>query len=83
MGSAYALEASQEFKAAQEAYQRVIDAKPMGFLPEAYLGKARMAEQSQDRETALATYTAVIEQFPGRAEGLNLADKVEALKEAP
>jgi tetratricopeptide (TPR) repeat protein len=83
MGSAYALEASQEFKAAQEAYQRVVDAKPMGFLLEAYLGKARTAEQSQDRETALAAYTAAIEQFPGRAEGLNLADKVEALKGAP
>jgi len=83
MGSAYALEASQEFKAAQEAYDRVIDAKPLGFLLEAYLGKARTSEQNQDRETALAAYTAVIEQFPARAEGLNLADKVEALKGMP
>ena len=50
---------------------------------EAYLGKARTSEQNHDRETALAAYTAVIEQYPARAEGLNLADKVEALKPLP
>lgn len=80
MGSAYALEAGQEFKLAQEAYQRVINVKPMGFLLEAYLGKGRAAEQGQDIDTALAAYTTAIEQFPARAEGLGLTDKVEALK---
>jgi hypothetical protein len=65
---------------AQAAYQRVIDAKPMGFLMEAYLGKARAAEQDHDVDTALTTYAAVIDQFPSGAETLNLIDKVETLK---
>jgi tetratricopeptide (TPR) repeat protein len=80
LGTAYALEASEEFKQAQAAYQRVIDAKPMGFLMEAYLGKARAAEQDHDVDTALTTYAAVIDQFPSGAETLNLIDKVETLK---
>ena len=80
LGTAYAMEARGEFNLAQEAYQRVIDANPMGFLMEAYLGKARAAEQVHDTDTALAAYAAVIEQFPSGAEALGLADKVEALK---
>jgi tetratricopeptide (TPR) repeat protein len=80
MGSAYALEAGQELKPALEAYQRVIDAKPPGFLLEAYLGKGRTAEQGRDNETALAAYTAAAEQFPARAEALGLTDKIETLK---
>jgi tetratricopeptide (TPR) repeat protein len=80
LGTAYALEASEEFKQAQAAYQRVIDAKPMGFLMEAYLGKARAAEQDHDVDTALTAYAAVIDQFPSGAETLGLIDKVETLK---
>jgi len=80
LGMAYALEAGGESRQAQDAYQRVIDAKPVGFLQEAYLGKGRAAEQSHDVETAIAAYSAVIEQFPAQAEALGLADKVEALK---
>jgi tetratricopeptide (TPR) repeat protein len=80
LGTAYALEASGDFKQAQDAYQRVIDAKPAGFIMEAYLGKGRAAEQSHDVETVIAAYSAVVEQFPARAEALGLADKVEALR---
>jgi tetratricopeptide (TPR) repeat protein len=80
LGTAYTVEARGEFKQAQEAYQRVIDAKPMGFLMEAYLGKGRAAEQNHDTDTALTAYAAVVEQFPSRAEALGIADKVEALK---
>jgi tetratricopeptide (TPR) repeat protein len=80
VGTAYALEASGEFKQAQEAYQRVIDAKPMGFLLEAYLGKARSAAQGHDVDTALTAYAVVVEQFPARAEAMGIVDKVEALK---
>ena len=80
LGVAYALEASGDFRQAQDAYQRVIDAGPAGLVMEAYLGKGRAAEQSQDLETAVAAYSAVIEQFPARAGALSLADKVEALK---
>jgi tetratricopeptide (TPR) repeat protein len=80
LGTAYTVEARGEFKQAQEAYQRVIDAKPMGFLMEAYLGKGRAAKQNHDTDTALVAYAAVVEQFPSRAETLGIADKVEALK---
>jgi tetratricopeptide (TPR) repeat protein len=80
LGTAYALEANGEFKQAQAAYQRVIDAKPMGFAVEAYLGKGRAAEQDYDVDGALSAYAVVVEQFPLRAEALGLADKVEALK---
>jgi tetratricopeptide (TPR) repeat protein len=80
LGAAYALETSGDFKQAQDAYQRVIDAKPAGFVLEAYLGKGRAAEQSQDFGSAIAAYTAVIEQFPARAEALSLADKLDGLK---
>jgi tetratricopeptide (TPR) repeat protein len=80
LGAAYALEAQGDFRPAQDAYQRVIDIKPAGLIVEAYLGKGRAAEQSQDVETAIAAYSAVIEQFPARAGALGLADKVEALK---
>jgi tetratricopeptide (TPR) repeat protein len=80
LGTAYALEASGDFRQAQDAYQRVIDAKPMGLVVEAFLGKGRAAEQSHDIDTTVAAYSAVIEQFPARAEALGLADKVEALK---
>lgn len=80
LGTAYTVEARGEFNQAQEAYQRVIDAKPIGFLMEAYLGKGRAAAQNHDTDTALAAYTAVVEQFPSRAEALGIADKVEALK---
>jgi tetratricopeptide (TPR) repeat protein len=80
LGTAYALEASGDFRQAQDAYQRVIDAKPVGLVVEAYLGKARTAEQSHDVETSVAAYAAVIEQFPARAGVLGLADKVETLK---
>jgi tetratricopeptide (TPR) repeat protein len=80
LGTAYTVEARGEFKQAQEAYQRVISAKPLGFLMEAYLGKGRAAEQNHDTDTALAAYTAVVEQFPSRAEALGIANKVEALK---
>jgi tetratricopeptide (TPR) repeat protein len=80
MSMAYALEADQQIEPAQEAYQRVIDAKPTGFLLEAYLGKGRVAEQRQDVETALTAYSTAIELFPARAEALGLADKVAALK---
>ena len=80
LGTAYTAEARGEFRQAQEAYQRIIDAKPMGFLMEAYLGKGRVAEQGHDIDTALAAYATVVEQFPSRAEALGIADKVEALK---
>jgi tetratricopeptide (TPR) repeat protein len=80
LGTAYALEASGDFRQAQDAYQRVIDAKPMGLVVEAYLGKGRVAEQSQDVGTTITAYSAVIEQFPAQAEALGLADKVETLK---
>jgi tetratricopeptide (TPR) repeat protein len=80
LGTAYALEASGNFRQAQEAYQRVIDAKPAGLIMEAYLGKGRAAEADHDVETTIVTYSAVIEQFPVRAGALGLADKVEALK---
>jgi tetratricopeptide (TPR) repeat protein len=80
LGTAYALEANGEFKQAQAAYQRVIDAKPMGFAVEAYLGKGRAAEQDHDVDSALSAYAVVVEQFPLRAEALGLADKVEVLK---
>jgi tetratricopeptide (TPR) repeat protein len=80
LGTAYALEASGDLRQAQDAYQRVIDAKPAGLMMEAYLGKGRVAEQSHDVETTIVAYSAVIEQFPARAGALGLADKVEALK---
>jgi tetratricopeptide (TPR) repeat protein len=80
LGVAYALEASGDFRQAQDTYQRVIDAKAAGFVVEAYLGKGRVAEQSHDVESAIAAYSAVIEQFPAREAALGLADKVETLK---
>jgi tetratricopeptide (TPR) repeat protein len=80
LGMAYALEASGDSRQAQDAYQRVIDARPVGFVLEAYLGKGRAAEQRNDVETTIAAYSAVIEQFPAQAGTLGLADKVEALK---
>jgi tetratricopeptide (TPR) repeat protein len=80
LGTAYALEASGELKLAQDAYQRVIDAKPAGLIMEAYLGKGRTAELSHDAETTIVAYSAVIEQFPTRAGALGLVDRVEALK---
>jgi tetratricopeptide (TPR) repeat protein len=80
LGTAYALEASGDFRQAQDVYQRVIDAKPVGLVMEAYLGKGRAAEQSHDVDSTVAAYSAVIEQFPTKAEALGLADKVEALK---
>jgi tetratricopeptide (TPR) repeat protein len=80
LGTAYALEASGDLRQAQDAYQRVIDAKPAGLIIEAYLGKGRVAEQNHDVETTIVVYSAVIEQFPARAVALGLADKVEALK---
>lgn len=80
LGMAYALEAGGDSQQAQDAYQRVIDARPLGFILEAYLGKGRVAEQSHDVETTIAAYSAVIEQFPAQAGALGLADKVEALK---
>jgi tetratricopeptide (TPR) repeat protein len=80
LGTAYALEASGDFRQAQDAYQRVIDTKSEGLVMEAYLGKGRVAEQNQDVETTIIAYSAVIEQFPARAGALGLEDKVEALK---
>jgi tetratricopeptide (TPR) repeat protein len=80
LGVAYALEASGEFKQAQEAYQRVIDAKPVGLSMEAYLGKGRTAEQRQEVETAIGAYAAVLDRFPARAGALGLQDKIEVLK---
>ena len=80
LGTAYALEASGEFRQAQDAYQRVIDAKPLGLIMEAYLGKGRTAELSHDVETTIVAYSTVIEQFPARAGALGLADRVETLK---
>jgi cytochrome c-type biogenesis protein CcmH/NrfG len=80
LGTGYALEANGDLRQAQEAYQRVIDARPAGFVVEAYLGKGRAAEQSHDVDTTIAAYSAVIDQFPVRAGALSLADKVEALK---
>jgi len=80
LGMAYALEAGGDSQQAQDAYQRVIDARPMGFMLEAYLGKGRTAEQSHDVETTIAAYSAVIEQFPAQAGARGLADKIEALK---
>jgi tetratricopeptide (TPR) repeat protein len=80
LGTAYALEASGDFRQAQEAYQRLIDAKPAGFIMEAYLGKGRAAEQRHDVDTVIAVYSAVMEQFPARAGALGLADKVEVLR---
>jgi tetratricopeptide (TPR) repeat protein len=80
LGTAYALEAAGDFDQAQDAYQRVVDARPLGLVMEAYLGKGRAAEQRHDAEAAIAAYSAVIEQFPARAEGLDLAGKVEILK---
>ena len=80
LGTAYALEASGEFRQAHDAYQRVIDAKPAGLTMEAYLGKGRTAELSHDVETTIVAYSAVIEQFPERAGALGLTDRVEDLK---
>jgi tetratricopeptide (TPR) repeat protein len=80
LGLAYALEAGGDSRQAQDAYQRVIDARPVGFIQEAYLGKGRAAEQSHDVETAVAAYSAILEQFPAQAGALGLADKVETLK---
>ena len=80
LGTAYALEASGDFRQAQDAYQRVIDTKPAGLMMEAYLGKGRAAEQDHDVETTIVAYSAFIDQFPVRAEALGLADRVEALK---
>jgi tetratricopeptide (TPR) repeat protein len=80
LGMAYALEAGGEARPAQDVYQRIIDARPVGFLLEAYLGKGRTAEQSHDVETTVAAYSAAIEQFPAQARALGLADKVESLK---
>ncbi|MBI3328224.1 MAG: tetratricopeptide repeat protein, partial [Nitrospinae bacterium] len=80
LGVAYALEASGDLKGAQDAYQRVIDANPAGFVTEAYVGKGRAAEGGNDLETAIAVYSAVIEKFPLQAETLGIADKVAALK---
>jgi tetratricopeptide (TPR) repeat protein len=80
LGTAYALEASGDFRQAQDAYQRVIDAKPAGFIMEAYLGKGRAAEQSHDVDTVIAVYSVVMEQFPARAGALGLADKLETLR---
>lgn len=78
LGMAYALEAGGDSRQAQDAYQRVIDARPMGLVLEAYLGKGRAAEQSHDVETTIAAYSAVIEHFPAQAGALGLADKIEA-----
>jgi len=80
LGVAYALEASGEFRQAQDAYQRVIDAKPAGLIMEAYLGKGRTAELSHDVETSIVAYSVIIEQFPARAGALGLTDRVEALR---
>jgi tetratricopeptide (TPR) repeat protein len=80
VGAAYAREASGEFQQAQDAYQRVIDAKPVGLSVEAYLGKGRAAEQRQDVETAIEAYAAVLDRFPARAGALGLQDKIEVLK---
>jgi tetratricopeptide (TPR) repeat protein len=80
LGRAYALEASGDFRQAQDAYQRLIDAKPVGLVMEAYLGKGRAAEQSHDVDAAIAAYSAVIDQSPARAGALGLADKVGVLK---
>jgi tetratricopeptide (TPR) repeat protein len=80
LGVAYALEANGDSRQAQDAYQRVIDAKPLGFILEAYLGQGRAAEQNHDVETTITAYSAVIEQFPAQAGALSLADKIEALK---
>jgi tetratricopeptide (TPR) repeat protein len=80
LGIAYGLEASGDFRQAQDAYQRVIDTKSAGLAIEAYLGKGRVAEQNQDLDTTITAYSAVIEQFPARAGALGLAEKVESLK---
>jgi tetratricopeptide (TPR) repeat protein len=80
LGTAYAFEAAGDLQQAREAYQRVIDAKATGFILEAYLGKARVAEASQDLDTAIAAYAAVVEKFPARAEVLGLVEKLEGLK---
>jgi cytochrome c-type biogenesis protein CcmH/NrfG len=80
LGTAYAFEAAGDLKQAQEAYQRVIDARAPGFVLEAYLGKARVAEASHDLDTAIAAYAAVVEKFPAHAESLGLVEKLEALK---
>jgi tetratricopeptide (TPR) repeat protein len=80
LGTAYGLEASGDFRQAQDAYQRVIDTKSAGLDIEAYLGKGRVAEQNQDLDTTITAYSAVIEQFPARAGALGLAEKVESLK---
>ena len=80
LGAGYAFEAAGDLKQAQKAYQRVIDAKTTGFVVEAYLGKARVAEAGHDLDTAIAAYAAVVEKFPARAEALGLVEKLEALK---
>ena len=80
LGTAYALEASGDLKGAQDAYQRVINANPVGFVGEAFVGKGRAAERGGDLETAIAAYSAVLEKFPLQAEILGIADRVAALK---
>jgi tetratricopeptide (TPR) repeat protein len=80
LGIGYAREAAGQLEQAQAAYQRLIDAKSAGFVLEAYLGKGRVAEGANHIDQAIAAYTAVLEQFPARAEGLGMAEKVEALK---
>jgi tetratricopeptide (TPR) repeat protein len=80
LGVGYASEAAGNLEEAQLAYQRVIDAKSAGFVLEAYLGKGRTAEGLNQVNEAIAAYTAIIEHFPARAEGLGVAEKVEALK---
>jgi len=80
LGVGYAFEAAGNLEQAQAAYQRLIDAKSAGFVIEAYLGKGRVAEGNNHLDQAIAAYAAVIEHFPARAEGLGIAEKVEALK---
>lgn len=80
LGLGYALEASGEWHRAQEAYQHLIDTQQAGFLVEAYLGKGRTAERSNDLDAAIAAYSTVVERYPAYAQTFGVADKVEALQ---
>lgn len=80
LGVGYTLEASGDFLEAQKIYQQVIDASQTGFLAEAYLGKARAAEGSQDLTGAITAYSTVMERFPQYGEALGISEKVRELK---
>jgi tetratricopeptide (TPR) repeat protein len=80
LGLGYALETSEDWQGAQQAYQHIIDTQQPGFLAEAYLGKGRVAEHNRDVDEAIAAYSTVVERYPAYAQTFGVADRIEALK---